>query len=44
MILGQTAGSHDALDPLLSRCLAELTALGHDFANRYFSHTVASVS
>jgi uncharacterized alpha-E superfamily protein len=37
-------GSGGALDGLLSHCQAELTALGNEFTNRYFSHTVASVS
>jgi uncharacterized alpha-E superfamily protein len=40
---GEAAASQ-ALDALLSDCLTDLTALGHDFTNRYFSHTVASVS
>ncbi len=45
MIVSQPAtGGNGALDSLLSHCLAELTALGHEFTNRYFSHTVASVS
>ena len=38
------AGSDGALEELLSRCLEELNALGHEFTNRYFSHTVATVS
>ena len=29
---------------ILIHCLAELTVLGNEFTNRYFSHTVASVS
>jgi uncharacterized alpha-E superfamily protein len=46
MILNQpgAAGTDSALDSLLMHCLAELNALGHEFTNRYFSHTVASVS
>ena len=43
MILSQPAAA-GALDLLLTHCLAELAALGHEFTNRYFSHTVASVS
>jgi uncharacterized circularly permuted ATP-grasp superfamily protein/uncharacterized alpha-E superfamily protein len=46
MILSQppAPGAEGALDELLSHCLAELGALGHEFTNRYFSHTVATVS
>ena len=46
MILGQTDGAagDGALNALLNHCAAELAALGHAFANRYFTHTVASVS
>jgi uncharacterized circularly permuted ATP-grasp superfamily protein/uncharacterized alpha-E superfamily protein len=46
VILSQpdAAGANGALDSLLTRCLVELAALGHEFTNRYFSHTVASVS
>ena len=46
MILGQppATGAGGALDLLLTHCLEELTALGHEFTNRYFSHTVATVS
>ena len=46
VILNQADASDNggALDSLLGQCLAELNALGHEFINRYFSHTVASVS
>lgn len=46
MILSQpeAMGVTGALDSLLSHCLSELNALGHELTNRYFSHTVASVS
>jgi uncharacterized alpha-E superfamily protein len=46
MILSQppAGGDGGALDLLLTHCLAELGALGHEFTNRYFSHTVATVS
>jgi len=43
MILSQPPAA-GALDLLLTHCLEELTALGHEFTNRYFSHTVATVS
>ncbi len=38
------AAANRALEVLLNDCMAQLSALGHDFTNRYFSHTVASVS
>jgi uncharacterized circularly permuted ATP-grasp superfamily protein/uncharacterized alpha-E superfamily protein len=46
MILSQPPadGSDGALDVLLTHVLSELTSLGNEFTNRYFSHTVASVS
>jgi uncharacterized circularly permuted ATP-grasp superfamily protein/uncharacterized alpha-E superfamily protein len=46
MILGQpsAAASEGALGDLLSHCLVELNALAQEFTNRYFSHTVATVS
>jgi uncharacterized alpha-E superfamily protein len=46
MILGQppAAGAEGALDDLLFHCLVELNALAQEFTNRYFSHTVATVS
>jgi uncharacterized alpha-E superfamily protein len=40
----EAAGAKGALDSLLGHFQTELTSLGHEFTNRYFSHTVASVS
>jgi uncharacterized circularly permuted ATP-grasp superfamily protein/uncharacterized alpha-E superfamily protein len=36
--------AREQLNILLTHWLGELTALGNEFTNRYFSHTVASVS
>jgi uncharacterized alpha-E superfamily protein len=36
--------AREQLNILLTQWLGELTALGNEFTNRYFSHTVASVS